>query len=266
VKPVIDAAQIIRSGTSILFITLDSLRYDVARATLHAAQTPRIAEILPGGQWEERRTPGTFTLPAHMALFSGFLPKLPQPHQPPRLWECRPPAFKKVDPRTFVFDAPNLLDGLQQHGYRTACVGGVTYFSRETPHGSVLPDMFQEDHWRPEFCSPEIDSTRHQVDHALTIARRYDKRPLFLFVNVSATHVPHGHYLGSSTDTWQSQCAALAYADAHLGRLIATLTATKRWLVIMCADHGDAFGEDGYHGRGIIHPTVTNVPFTCTVR
>lgn len=31
--------------------------------------------------------------------------------------------------------------------------------------------------------------------------------------------------------------------------------------LIMCADHGDAFGEDGYHGRGIAHPTVLNVPF-----
>ncbi|MDH6127965.1 STM4013/SEN3800 family hydrolase [Kitasatospora sp. GP82] len=262
----IDAAQIIQSGTSILFVTLDSLRYDVARAALHAGQTPCLAEILPGGQWEERRTPGTFTLPAHMAFFSGFLPKPPQPTQPPRLWECRPPAFKGVDPRTFVFDAPSLLTGLEQHGYRTVCIGGVTYFSRETPLGSVLPAMFQEDHWRPEFCSTAIDSTRHQVDHALTIAQRYEDRPLFLFVNVSATHVPHGHYLGESTDTWQSQCAALAYADVHLGHLVTTLTTKRRWLVIMCADHGDAFGEDGYHGRGIIHPTVTNVPFACAIR
>ncbi|MFI1252971.1 hypothetical protein ACH4U6_04060 [Streptomyces netropsis] len=35
----------------------------------------------------------------------------------------------------------------------------------------------------------------------------------------------------------------------------------KSWLVIMCADHGDAFGEGGYSGRGIAHPTVMNVPF-----
>lgn len=169
----IDTADVIRSGTGILFVTLDSLRYDVARAALHAGQTPRLAKILPGGAWEERRTPGTFTLPAHLAFFSGFLPKLPQPVQPPRLWECRPPAFKTVDAGTFVFDAPNLLTGLSQHGYRTLCVGGVTYFSRETPLGSVLPDMFDEDHWRPDFCSPEPDSTRHQVEHALTVAERY---------------------------------------------------------------------------------------------
>ncbi|WP_329611655.1 sulfatase-like hydrolase/transferase [Kitasatospora herbaricolor] len=96
------------------------------------------------------------------------------------------------------------------------------------------------------------------------MARAREDRPLFLFVNVSATHVPHGHYLGESSDSWQSQ-AALAYADEHLGNLVEGLTRDRRWLVIMCADHGDAFGEDGYHGRGITHPTVTNVPFACMV-
>jgi arylsulfatase A-like enzyme len=257
----IDASRVIRSGTPILFVTLDSLRYDVAATALADGATPRLAQLLPGGSWERRWTPGTFTLPAHMAFFSGFLPKQPTPQQPPRLWECRPPAFKEVDPGTFVFDAPNLLQGLKAHGYRTVCVGGVTYFSRETPLGSVLPDLFDEDHWRPEFCSPEQNSTRHQVDQALAVADRYAGQPLYLFVNVSATHVPHGHYLGQSTDTVASQRAALAYADAHLGRLIDQLTARGPWLVIMCADHGDAYGDDGFHGRGIVHPSVTTVPY-----
>ncbi|WP_225828482.1 STM4013/SEN3800 family hydrolase [Streptomyces naphthomycinicus] len=261
-----NAAEIIASGTNILFVTFDSLRHDVARDALADGRTPRLAGLLPGGQWERRQTPGTFTLPAHMAFFSGFLPKLPQPQQPPRLWECRPPAFKDVPAETFVFDAPNLLDGLAMHGYRTVCVGGVTYFSQETPLGSVLPAMFHEAHWRPEFCSPAIESTRDQADQALAIADRYDGRqPLFLFVNVSATHVPHGHYLDSSTDSVASQAAALAYADTHVGRLLDGLTARGRWLVIMCADHGDAYGDDGYHGRGIAHPAVFNVPFASWV-
>ncbi|MFJ5265978.1 STM4013/SEN3800 family hydrolase, partial [Streptomyces sp. NPDC088387] len=232
----IDAGSVIRSGTPILFVTLDSLRYDVATAALDAGQTPNLARLLPNGTWERRWTPGTFTLPAHMAFFSGFLPKLPTPQQPPRLWECRPPAFKEVDRHTFVFDAPNLLQGLKAHGYRTACVGGVTYFSRQTPLGSVLPDLFDEDHWSPTYCSPEPDSTRHQVNQALTIADQHAGKPLYLFVNVSATHVPHAHYLGQSTDTAASQQAALAYADAHLGHLIDQLTAERPWLVIMCAD------------------------------
>ncbi|RSO41841.1 esterase [Streptomyces sp. WAC 06725] len=262
----IDASDIIATGSPILFVTLDSLRYDVARTALDNGDTPQLARLLPPGGWERRHTPGTFTLPAHMAFFSGFLPKLPQPVQPPRLWECRPPAFKTVRPPTFVFDAPNLLAGLGQHGYPSVCIGGVTYFSRETPLGSVLPDLFDEDHWRPEFCSPEPDSTRHQVDQALAVADAHRERPLFLFVNISATHVPHGHYLGDSQDSVASQQAALAYADAHLGRLITTLTAQRKWLIILCADHGDAYGDDGFHGRGIAHPTVMNVPFAAIVR
>ncbi|MEU8779099.1 STM4013/SEN3800 family hydrolase [Streptomyces sp. NPDC048606] len=262
----INAAETIGSGTNILFVTLDSLRYDVARDALADGLTPHLARLLPEGLWEHRQTPGTFTLPAHTAYFSGFLPKLPQPEQPPRLWECRPPAFKTVPPETFVFDAPNLLEGLRRHGYRTVCVGGVTYFSRETPLGSVLPAMFDEDHWRPEFCSPEPDSTRHQVDQALALADTHAGRPLFLFVNVSATHVPHGHYIGQSTDTFTSQKAALAYADAHLGRLITTLTSKGPWLIIMCADHGDSFGDDGYWGRGTARPEVMNVPYAAMLR
>ncbi|TYC66553.1 hypothetical protein EH183_41910 [Streptomyces sp. CB01881] len=78
----------------------------------------------------------------------------------------------------------------------------------------------------------------------------------------SAFHAPDRR---PAPDTWQSQAAALAYADQHIGRLVDGLATDKPWLVIMCADHGDAFGEDGYHGRGIIHPTVTDVPFACTV-
>ncbi|MEU3261482.1 STM4013/SEN3800 family hydrolase [Streptomyces albidoflavus] len=261
----IDAAEIISAGHGILFVTLDSLRYDVAQDALGAGLTPRLAAHLPGGRWERRQTPGTFTLPAHMAFFSGFLPKLPQPVQPTRLWECRPPAFKTVPAETFLFDAPNLLAGLKAHGYRTLCVGGVTYFSRETPLGSVLPDMFDVDRWRPEFCSPHSDSTRPQVDEALALADACNKQPPFLFVNVSATHVPHGHYLGSSTDTAASQRAALAYADTHLGRLLDGLKQHGTWLVIMCADHGDAYGDDGFHGRGIAHPAVFNVPYAAWV-
>lgn len=262
----INAAELIRNGAGILFVTLDSLRYDVAGSALDMGLTPHLAAVLPPGGWERRHTPGSFTLPAHMAFFHGFLPKLAQPEQPPRLWECRPPAFKTVPPETFVFESRSLLTGLRAFGYRTACVGGVTYFSRETPLGSVLPDLFDEDHWRPEFCSPEADSTNWQVDRALEIAAAHEQRPLFLFVNVSATHVPHGHYVGQSTDNVRSQRAALAYADAHLGRLVADLSTRRPWLIIMCADHGDAYGDDGYHGRGIAHPVVMNVPFATVVR
>lgn len=247
----------------ILFVTFDSLRYDVARAALHAGHTPNLAAVLPEGRWEERRTQGSFTLPAHMAFFSGFLPVPSGPDRPMRLFACHATRGTTIGERTYVFDAPDIVTGLAELGYRTACIGGVGFFSRQTQLGSVLPDLFEESHWSPETGIDSPESTRHQVDIALELLTdRHENQRLFLFLNVSATHTPHHVYLpGTLVDSWESQCAALAYADAQLGRLFDALPASGPWLAVLCADHGEAFGDDGYYGHGIAHPAVWNVPY-----
>jgi arylsulfatase A-like enzyme len=61
-------------------------------------------------------------------------------------------------------------------------------------------------------------------------------------------HPTHGYLPGATADSWENQCAALAYADTHLGRLFHALPDAGPWLVVLCADHGDTFGEDGHHG------------------
>ncbi|MGW3570148.1 hypothetical protein ACWDSL_40840 [Streptomyces sp. NPDC000941] len=89
---------------------------------------------------------------------------------------------------------------------------------------------------------------------------------LFITLDSLRYDVARATYDDVSTDTAASQRGALAYADQHLGRLITTLTAKQRWMIIMCADHGDAYGDDGFHGRGIAHPVVMNVPYAAMVR
>ncbi|MGW6457564.1 STM4013/SEN3800 family hydrolase [Streptomyces sp. NPDC055078] len=262
----INANKVIGSH-NVLFVTLDSLRYDVARATLHAGRTPNIENLLPNGLWEERRTQGTFTLPAHMAFFSGFLPVLSGPQRHGRLLACHAVRGTTITERTYVFDAPDIVTGLSGLGYRTVCIGGVGFFSNQTKLGRVLPGLFQESHWSPETGTDNPDSTRHQVDIALqTLREQRAGKPLFLFLNVSATHTPHHAYLpGETEDTWESQCAALAYVDGELGRLLTAMPAAGPWLVMICADHGDAMGEDAHHGHGIAHPTVWSVPYAETL-
>ncbi|MEV8597784.1 hypothetical protein [Streptomyces sp. NPDC052012] len=132
----------------------------------------------------------------------------------------RPPAFEEVPPETFVFDAPNLLDGLAMHGYRTVCMGGVTCFSEETSRvGTARHVPRSAPATRVLLPGGRLHSPPGGPDsrHRWPLHR---PRPLFLFVNVSATHVPHGHYLDSSQDTTASQAAALSYADGHAGRLL----------------------------------------------
>ncbi|MFC5854419.1 hypothetical protein ACFPZI_22270 [Streptomyces chlorus] len=48
---------------------------------------------------------------------------------------------------------------------------------------------------------------------------------------------------------------------ATAGRLLDEVHSQGRNLVIMCADHGDAYGDDDCHSRGIAHPAVGNMPF-----
>lgn len=251
------------SRRNVLLLTFDSLRYDAARATTHAGRTPNLENILPDGLWEERRTQGTFTLPAHTAFFAGFLPVPSGPRRTPRLMACRAIRGTTITDHTYTFDAPDIVTGFAGLGYRTVCIGGVGFFSLRTKLGRVLPGLFQEAYWS-ENTSPEaLDSTEHQVDIALQVlGEQKSGQPLFLFMNISATHTPtFGYIPGETRDSWESQCAALAYADTQLGPLLEALPALGPWMTVACADHGDAFGEDGHHGHGIAHPCVWSVPY-----
>ena len=265
VTPQLIDANAVVGQRNILLITMDSLRYDVARAAHAAGDTPELARHLPASGWQARHAPGSFTYPSHHAIFAGFLPKPARPGTPEsRLFECRPPEGKQVRPTTYVIDGDNLVTGLAGAGYHTACIGGVDYFAGQTPLGRVFPKMFAESHWNTSFASAEPDSTRHQVDQAHAILKENDDRLLMMFLNVSATHVPHHHYLPEpdAVDGWRSQYAALAYADGQIGRLFGILPDHGDWLVVICADHGDAFGDDGYDGHVNAHPAVMTVPYT----
>jgi hypothetical protein len=258
----ISASQLI--GThDVLLMTLDTLRYDVAVQALQAGMTPNLARILPGGEWEQRHTPGNFTYAAHQAFFAGFLPTPARPGRHSRLFAARFPGSETTTDATHVFDAPDVVTGLAQLGYHTICIGGVGFFNRLSPLGSVLPSLFAESHWSPSLGVTDRNSTRNQVDRALeAVANVKDHRPVFLFINVSALHQPNHFYLdGATEDSPQSQAAALAYVDSCLPPLLSRLQSRRPLLGVICSDHGTAYGEDGYWGHRVCHPVVWTVPY-----
>lgn len=247
----------------VLLLVLDTLRYDVARDELAAGRTPNLARVLPGGRWEERHTPGSFTYAAHQAFFAGFLPTPCAPGTHVRLFATRFPGSATVGPGTCVFDAPDIVTGLAGLGYHTICIGGVGFFNKASPLGGVLPGLFAESHWSPELGVTGLHSTERQVALAEECLARLDPaRRVFLFVNVSALHQPNCIFLpGATEDSLASHAAALRYIDAQLPRLFAALQRRAPVLAIVCSDHGTAYGEDGYHGHRLAHPVVWTVPY-----
>ncbi|HET6251714.1 MAG TPA: STM4013/SEN3800 family hydrolase [Tepidisphaeraceae bacterium] len=258
----IDAAALI--GThDVLLVTLDTLRYDVAAAALAAGRTPNLARVLPGGAWEERHSPATFTYAAHQAFFAGFLPTPVAPGNHHRLFAARFAGSETTGPLTAVFDAADIVTGLAARGYRTICIGGVGFFNKLTPLGSVLPGLFHESHWSPELGVTSARSTEMQVRLAERLLLELPAgQRAFLFVNISALHQPNCLFTpGASADNVDTQAAALAYVDRWMPVLFDALRRRGPCLAVICSDHGTAYGEAGYTGHRIAHPVVWNVPY-----
>lgn len=245
----------------VLMVTLDALRFDVASAAMSLGKTPFLASLLPAG-WERRHTPGSFTLAAHAAFFAGFWPTPAQPGPHSRPFALRFAGASSLGPQTRRLEGENIVAGLRQVGYRTVCIGGVGFFNKLNPLGSIFPGYFEVSHWQPEFAVTESHSTREQVRAARELLIE-DPRPLFLFLNISALHSPTHMYLrGARSDSVQTQIEALRYVDSQLPPLFAALQQRGRaGRGFLMSDHGTLFGEEGFHGHRVGHPDVWTVPY-----
>lgn len=271
----------------ILFLTLDSLRYDVAEQEFQKGNTPNLWLHNPEG-WTHCHSPGSFTYAAHHAFFAGFLPTPAANPKAPRLFAARFAGSETTGSDTLVFDTPDIVTGFTHLGFRTICIGGVGFFNQQTPLGRVLPSLFSESYWEPIFGVTEPGSTRHQFEHAANLLADSRDEKVFLFINVSAIHQPNYFYSSQPQtlsqpaipgpppgipgsppgtpkppDTLDSHAAALRYVDSQLPILFTALQATNRdTFCIVCSDHGTAYGENNYQGHRIGHPSVWDVPMT----
>src|SRR5207253_3414863 len=114
----------------------------------------------------------------------------------PRLFALKFPGSETTAPETAVFDAPDIVTGFRNCGYRAICIGGVGFFNKLTPLGNVLPGLFDESHWAPELGVTDPRSTEHQVNLALQrVAEHPPLRRVFAVLNVSAIHQTNRFYL-----------------------------------------------------------------------
>ncbi len=247
----------------ILFVTLDTLRYDVAEKALSQGLTPRLKQFLPGCRWEKRHTSGSFTYTAHHAFFAGFLPVPASPGIYPRIFASAFEGSETTDTNTFIFKEATVVEALKARDYATVCIGGVGFFNKRTALGRVLPDLFEQSYWSPAFGVTD----RHSVENQIHCAKRRiseleDSQRLFLFVNISAIHQPNCIFAkDAEEDSCETQAAALSYVDYHLPDLIDVMRKRAPLFCIICSDHGTAYGEDGYYGHRSAHPTIWTVPY-----
>jgi hypothetical protein len=250
--------------SSILFATLDSCRYD----TFVASDAPNLKKV---GTLHRAEAPGSFTFSSHSAMFVGYTPGIADVEEP-----FTNPAFARI----FRLDAGaraamswaqlsgrNIIDGFRRLGYLTIGTGAVGWFDPNLMTSRPLIRPFDK-----YFYPGDHFSLRRQVDFVMRETSDVDQ-PLFVFINVGETHQPYWHE-GAAWEIDKGPCrayeegndadecrwkqrACLEFVDTHLAPVLERFEQTN---ALVCADHGDAWGEDGLWGHGFNHPKVFEVP------
>jgi hypothetical protein len=252
--------------SSVLLVTLDSCRYD----TFAGADLKHMTSV---GELHRALAPGTFTYSSHAAMFVGFTPDVPdllEPYLNPKFARIfmLGGGGSKAKHKPFVFlKGHDIVEGFAQLGYETIGTGAMTWFNPGTGASRTLIRSFDQFHY--PHSSTALDRQLSFLESALDRARR----PVFAFLNVGETHVPYWHSgadwdrewnpcvtFGDSNDAAECQRrqkACVEFVDERIGGLLERFAGAT---TIICADHGDAWGEDGFWGHGFQHPKVVEVP------
>lgn len=208
---------------SVVLVTLDSCRFDSAAL----AATPNLDRL---GPLRRAITPGTFTLPAHMAFFSGYLPNVVElplidyySRERFQLWRLSRAKQKPQDSYAMILQGDTITEGFRNRGFDVIGAGGTRWFLTDTLRGLFDDCSF----WGPRDYSdwfalrkPEDFALNHQDE---LLAKLHPGKRWFLFVNSLETHAP------STTATTRPArpSSASSSAPSRSGR-VASFAASRR--------------------------------------
>lgn len=252
---------------SVLFLVVDSCRYD----TFIQADAPNLRKL---GPVYRAQAPSYFTFGSHAAMFVGFTPGLADVRKP-----LLNPKFSKIfkivgagspgkGGEGFLLEGRSIMDGFKRLGYAVLGTGAVGWFNTGTPTGKILTSDFDE-FFYPGFRS----SLPSQLAWAQDRLAAHAGKPVFFFINIGETHAPY-YYENAPWPSTDNPCApfqdidrrndckfrqraCLEYVDHRLKNLLDYFADAS---VVVCADHGDCWGEDGLWEHGISHEMTLTVP------
>lgn len=234
------------TGHDLLLITIDAVRADHVGAYGYARPTTPAIDALArdGVVFEHAYTATPHTSYAISSLMTGKYMR------PILALESAAGSARRPD-ETWA--------GLfRTYGFRTAAFYPTAIWAVDANRFAALIDRKLDfEYEKAEFAAPDL--RRKQVaDYVAGVPR---SKPLFVWVHLFEPHEPYvahpGHDFGpNELDKYDSEIAA---ADAGVGGMVADFRAARPGsIVIVSADHGEAFGEHGarYHGTTVYEEQV----------
>lgn len=268
-NPVLASKTYRSDRPNLLLVSIDCLRADhVGAYGYHRATTPNIDSLAADGStFMVAVSTSSWTLPTHFSMLTGLSPSFHGVTQQ-----------RKLSP-----DIPYLPELLSQAGYQ---VDGVAswYF---------LSQHFGFDRGFHSYRLMVGSRADRVVDAAVDLVRQAEGRDRFLFVHLIDAHWPYlppkrwlEHFgprpadISDLLDKAQQRKkpgdqaeieqvislydAEIAYADEQLGRLVDELRKRDLYdnaLIIVTADHGEAFYEHGHWQHTIsLYEEVVRIP------
>lgn len=231
------------------------------------------------GPLHKARAPSYFTFGSHSAMFVGFTPGVATAKQSylnpkyGKLFRVQNSGSRGKRAALFALSGPNIVAGFGRLGYVTIGSAAVPWFDPGTETGQVLTKPFE--HF---FYSGNTYSLGKQLGWLMEGLKSAGDRPVFVFLNVGETHVPY-YFEGASWSRSDNPCvpfqavdrsadcrirqlACLEYADRMVADLLSAFAAAT---ILICADHGDCWGEDGLWEHGVSHEMTLTVPLILRV-
>jgi hypothetical protein len=257
----------VREKPNFLLLTLDSCRYDVLRDA-HTPVLDSYVEMVPA------QTPASYTYAAHQSFFAGILPNatesVPYYNRFTRQLLALMHTGELLHDKAYkvVSSAGNFVTGMREQGYQTVGAGAMNWFRQV-----ALTGWFEKFAFTNTNAGAQVDFLVQEIDPRL---------PFFGFINFGETHDPFEYAgktnrapfavqaremswpprqegpVGRDAAPYWHQVEAAEFLDRQLPRLFDALPPDT--IVIVCGDHGEALGEDGYWGHGVNHPKVFEVP------
>jgi arylsulfatase A-like enzyme len=232
----------------VLLVTVDTLRADrVGAYGDEAARTPHMDALAAGGVLFERAyTPAPVTLPAHASMMTGLLP----------------PAHGVRGNGAFALGPgiPTLAEALRARGLATAAFIGGFPLARRFGLTRGFDD-YDDAMGKPPGVSYELAERR--ADAVVEAARRWlaaHPGRVFVWVHLFDPHAPYDPPPAyRAPDPYRGEVAA---TDVALGTLMAAWAGRPEpSLVVLTADHGEAFGEHGEESHSLfVYDTTLRVP------
>jgi hypothetical protein len=226
------------------------------------------------GTLHKAKSPSYFTFGSHSAMFVGFTPGISCKQESflnpkyGKIFKMVNAGFAGKGTEHIVLEGENIIQGFNNLNYTTIGSGGVGWFDPNTDTGKVLGKDFQF------FNYPGNSfSLGKQIEWINKKIQENNEKPLFVFLNIGETHVPY-YFLDAPWDKNYNPCVpfsdkndadeckkrqtkCLEFVDMKISSLLEQFSESN---IVICADHGDCWGEDGLWEHGIFHDKVFEVP------